>query len=190
MEMPLNNEARAANVIRTRASYFGYSYPRMSVLQIVYLGSNWQRESSRNISDNSIFSIYKLNYVFNISQFRYFIEFFFYYLSPPSSLRSAGATRVPNNSIACIIFRWGNDSAFCIWIPLNDAKWCEKVILLIWKDMPPKSWCCCCCAIVIRGWFEPIPIRERIAWCSNNYQKNGNIIDSIMEEETLLITHQ
>ena len=170
--MPLNNEARAANVIRTRASYFGYSYPRMSllsILQIVYLGSNWQRESSRNISDNSIFSIYKLNYVFNISQFRYFIEFFFYYLSPPSSLRSVGAARVPNSSKACINFGWGNNSAFCIKFPLNDAKWCEKVILSIWKDMPPKSWCCCCCAIVIRGWFEPIPIRERKnAWCSNN----------------------
>ena len=38
MEMPLNNKARAANVIRTRASYFEYSYyPRMSVLQTVYL---------------------------------------------------------------------------------------------------------------------------------------------------------
>jgi hypothetical protein len=36
LEMPLNNKARAANVIRTRASYFEYSYPRMSVLQRVF----------------------------------------------------------------------------------------------------------------------------------------------------------
>jgi hypothetical protein len=40
LEMPLKNEARAANVIIIRPSYFEYSYPRMSVLHIVYLGSN------------------------------------------------------------------------------------------------------------------------------------------------------
>lgn len=40
LEMPLNNKARAANSIRTRAAYFEYSYPRMSVLQTVYLESN------------------------------------------------------------------------------------------------------------------------------------------------------
>ena len=33
LEMPLNNKARAANLIITRPSYFEYIYPRMSILQ-------------------------------------------------------------------------------------------------------------------------------------------------------------
>ena len=32
LEMPLNNKARAANLIIIRPSYFEYSYPRMSIL--------------------------------------------------------------------------------------------------------------------------------------------------------------
>ena len=112
LKMPLNSKATAVYVMRTRASNLEYSYPRMSVLQIVYLGSNCQIEFSRNVSGNFIFSVYKINYMFNISQFRYVIEFLLCYLSPPSSLRSACETCVPNNSIACIIFRSGNDAAF------------------------------------------------------------------------------
>ena len=154
--MPLNNKARAANVIRTRASYFEYSYPRMSVLQRVCLGSNWQIESSRNISDNPIFSIYKLNYVFNISQFRYFIEFFFYYLSPPSSLRSAGATRVPNNSIACIIFRWGNDAAF---------SW------KLMREMPPRALLCRTIFLMTSSGLPMIGAPCELRWASKSAQQ-------------------